>query len=554
MASFLRRFYVPLLVQITLPYLLLALAVSAGAIYIITNLILESVEERFTNQLIASAVQVQESLVRKEDDLLIDLRLLSNIQGVAEAVRASDVEALQLLLLPVALNDGVEYLTVVSPRGQVLLSAALVPGGYAAVEAPAQLARQPLVGNVLAEVVDARGDKFTAVLEYPSGPVLTLSGPISQGGEVAGVLLVGQSVESLAASQREESLAQVSFYAADGQVLASTLSQPRPLTSVQASVIFSSQETGSLILPLQDGSVSYNEIHTVWTVRGNQAEGILGVSLATNFLVQATQFTRTNALLLTSASAALVMLVGLWVAGRITLPISRLKSAALLAAAGNLQVSVPAQSQDEIGVLADSFNHMLGSLNESKQELLDAYEETIEGWARATDLRDHETEGHSRRVAELTVALARTMGMGEDALVDIRRGALLHDIGKIALPDSILLKPGPLTAEEIAVMRKHPEHARGFIEQIGFLKPALAIPYSHHERWDGTGYPLGMKGEQIPLEARIFAIIDVWDALTSDRPYRKAMEPGEAMAYIVEQSGKHFDPRVVAAFHKLMSR
>ncbi|MCL4258545.1 MAG: HD-GYP domain-containing protein [Anaerolineales bacterium] len=157
-------------------------------------------------------------------------------------------------------------------------------------------------------------------------------------------------------------------------------------------------------------------------------------------------------------------------------------------------------------------------------------------------------------MAELTVALARTMGMGEDALVDIRRGALLHDIGKIALPDSILLKPGPLTAEEIAVMRKHPEHARGFIEQIGFLKPALSIPYSHHERWDGTGYPLGIKGEQIPLEARIFAVIDVWDALTSDRPYRKAMEPGEAMAYIVEQSGKHFDPRVVAAFHKLMSR
>lgn len=552
--AFLRRFYIPLLMQITVPYLLLALAVSAGATYIATSLILDSVEERFTNQLIASAIQVQESLVRKEDDILVNLRLLSNIQGVAGAVQAGNGEALQLLLLPVALNDGVEYLAVLSPSGQVLLSVELVTGGYAAVNPPDQLARQPLVTNVLRGVVDASGDKFTALLEYPSGPVLMLSGPISQGGELAGVLLVGQRVESLAAALREESLAQVSFYRADGQVLASTLSQPRSLSSVQAGVVLSSQETGSLILPLQDGSVTYNEIQSVWTVRTGQAEGILGVSLATNFLVQATQFTRSNALLLTSATAVLVMLVGLWVAGRITGPISRLKAAAQLAAAGNLHVSVPAQGQDEIGVLGQSFNHMLGSLNESKQELLEAYEKTIEGWARATDLRDHETEGHSRRVTELTVALARAMGVGEEALVDIRRGALLHDIGKIALPDSILLKPGPLTDEEIAVMRKHPEHARGFIEQIGFLKPALAIPYSHHERWDGTGYPLGMKGEQIPLEARIFAIVDVWDALTSDRPYRKAMDPGEAMTYIVEQSGKHFDPRVVAAFHKLMNR
>ncbi len=553
MASWLRRFYIPLLVQITVPYLLLALAVSAGATYIATSLILESVEERFTNQLIASAVQVQESLVRKEEDLLTDLRLLGNIQGVAAAVETGDAEALQLLLLPVALNDGVEYLTVLSPSGRVLLSVEQVAGGYANVEAPAGLMRQPLVTNVLAGVVDASGDKFTAVLEYSGGAVLSLSGPISQGSEVAGVLLVGRRVESLAGALREESLAQVSFYRLDGQVLASTLAEVRPLTNVQAEVVLSNQTSGSLILPLEDASISYSEIHTVWTVR-SQAEGIVGVSLATNFLLQATQLTRNNALLLTTGSAVLVMLVGLWVAGRITEPISRLKAAAQLAAAGNLNVSVPAQGRDEIGVLAESFNHMLDSLNESKQELLDAYEKTIEGWARATDLRDHETEGHSRRVAELTVALARKMGIGEEALVDIRRGALLHDIGKIAVPDSILLKAGRLTNEQLAIMRKHPERAREFIQQIGFLKPALTIPYCHHERWDGTGYPRGLKGTQIPLEARIFAVVDVWDALISDRPYREAMAPESAMAYIVEQSGRHFDPSVVAAFQKLMSR
>ncbi len=554
MTSWLRKFYIPVLVQITVPYLLLALAVSAGATYIASRLIVESVEERFSNQLIASAVQVQESMVRKEEELLADVRLLSNIQGVAQAVDEADTEALTRLLLPVALNDGVEYLAVLSPGLQVVLSAELGAGGYAAVDTPPQLLSQPMVANVLAGLVDQNGDKFTGVVEYASGPVLMLSGPISQGGRVAGVMLVGRSLDGLAGALREESLAQVSFYAADGQVLASTLTVPRPLTSVQAEAVFSSQQTGSLVTPLSDSGVSYNEIQSVWWVRNTQTQGVLGVSLATNFLLQATQFTRNNALLLTSASAVLVMLVGLWVAGRITQPISRLKTAAQLATAGNLHVRVPANSQDEIGVLTQSFNEMMGSLNESKQELLEAYEKTIEGWAKATELRDHETEGHSRRVTELSVALARSMGMSEEALVDMRRGALLHDIGKIAMPDSILLKPGRLTEDEIAVMRKHPADARGFIEQIEFLKPAMAIPYSHHERWDGTGYPQGLKGEQIPLEARIFAIVDVWDALTSDRPYRKAMEPGEAMAYIVDQSGKHFDPRVVAAFHKLMNR
>lgn len=551
--SFLRRFYVPLLVQITVPYLLLALAVSAGATYIASNLILESVEERFANQLIATGVQVQESLVRKEAEVLVNLRLLSNIQGVGEAVQARSAGDLEVQLLPVALNNGVEYLAVLSSSGQVLLSMEMIMGGYNAVEPPAGLANQLLVRNVLAGVVDDSGDKFTAVLDFPEGPILTLSGPINQQGEVVGVLLVGRRVDSLANALREESLAQVSFYRTDGQVLTSTLAEARPLTNVQAEVVLSNQDSGSLILPLEDASISYSEIHTVWAVRG-QAEGIVGVSLATNFLVQATQLTRNNALLLTTGSAVLVMLVGLWTAGRITEPISRLKAAAQQAAAGNLHVSVPAQGRDEIGVLAESFNHMLGSLNESKQELLDAYEKTIEGWARATDLRDHETEGHSRRVAELTVALARSMGIGEEALVDIRRGALLHDIGKIAVPDSILLKAGRLTNEQLAVMRRHPERAREFIEQIGFLKPALTIPYCHHERWDGTGYPRGLKGTQIPLEARIFAVVDVWDALISDRPYRNAMAPENAMAYIVEQSGRHFDPSVVEAFRKLMSR
>lgn len=191
------------------------------------------------------------------------------------------------------------------------------------------------------------------------------------------------------------------------------------------------------------------------------------------------------------------------------------------------------------------------TLQRANADLMLAYNTTLEGWGRALDLRDKETEGHTQRVTELTLSLARAMGMTEEQLVHVRQGALLHDIGKMGIPDSILLKPGPLTEEEWATMRKHPVYGREMLAPIAYLRPALPIPHCHHERWDGSGYPQALKGEAIPLEARIFAVVDVWDALTSDRPYRPAWPPGQAKAYIREQAGKHFDPQVVSAFLSL---
>lgn len=187
-------------------------------------------------------------------------------------------------------------------------------------------------------------------------------------------------------------------------------------------------------------------------------------------------------------------------------------------------------------------------LRRSNTELTLAYDSTIEGWSRAMDLRDRETEGHTRRVTEMTLALARLAGMSDAELVHIRRGALLHDMGKLGIPDDILLKPGKLTDEEWEIMRKHPKFAFDMLAPISYLKAALDIPYCHHEKWDGTGYPRGLKGEQIPLAARLFAVADVWDALTSDRPYRPAWTREQALAYIREQSGKHFDPNAVTLF------
>jgi putative nucleotidyltransferase with HDIG domain len=187
-------------------------------------------------------------------------------------------------------------------------------------------------------------------------------------------------------------------------------------------------------------------------------------------------------------------------------------------------------------------------LQRSNFELAMAYDATIEGWSRALDLRDRETEGHTQRVTDMTLKLARKMGLSEERLILIKRGALLHDIGKMGVPDYILHKPEQLSEEEQALMRKHPQLAYDMLEPIAYLRDALNIPYCHHEKWDGTGYPRGLAGTQIPLEARLFALVDVWDAITTDRPYRKSWPRKKALQYIRAQSGKYFDPKMVEIF------
>ncbi len=184
-------------------------------------------------------------------------------------------------------------------------------------------------------------------------------------------------------------------------------------------------------------------------------------------------------------------------------------------------------------------------------KLMLAYDTTIEGWSHALDMRDRETEGHSQRVTEMTITIAKAFGIEDSKLVHMQRGALLHDIGKMGVPDSILLKPGPLTDEEWTIMKRHPEYAFSMLSKIDYLEPAIDIPYYHHEKWDGTGYPRGLKGKEIPLAARIFAVVDVWDALRSDRPYRPAWPAEKVFEHIRSGAGTHFDPEVVETFIRI---
>jgi len=204
----------------------------------------------------------------------------------------------------------------------------------------------------------------------------------------------------------------------------------------------------------------------------------------------------------------------------------------------------------QAAIAVDNHN-LFENLQRSNVQLTLAYDATIEGWSRALDLRDEETEGHTQRVTNMTLRLCEVLGISEAERVQIRRGSLLHDIGKMGIPDSILLKPGPLTAEEWVVMQKHPVYAYEFLSPVSFLRPALDIPYCHHEKWDGTGYPRGIRGEQIPAAARVFALADVWDALSSDRHYRPAWKEDDIIRHIQSEVGSHFDPKVVDLFMDL---
>jgi len=193
-------------------------------------------------------------------------------------------------------------------------------------------------------------------------------------------------------------------------------------------------------------------------------------------------------------------------------------------------------------------------LQQTNEDLVRAYDSTIEGWGHVLDLRDRETEGHSQRVAKMTREIAEKVGMPEEELVHLTRGALLHDIGKLAISDRVLMKKGKLTADEREMMREHTVHAFEALSSIDYLKPALDIPYSHHERWDGTGYPRGLKGKEIPLAARIFAITDTWDALTNERRYHKAWPKEKACKHIKSRAGNHFDPELVEVFLQMFCR
>lgn len=554
----------PIRAKITVPFMILAVGLAIGAAYAITQIVFDTIDERFTNQLIENGKLSAESMVRQEDSLLRSLRLFSYTEGLPETVLINDIERLEALSYGITANQGEEVVKFLDTKGQLVLGLTHQPGGDAAdylvgTDSTTDYASLAFIDNVLAGRLDEFGDKYSGLVHENGKDVFYVAGPlIDTEGAFSGVVLVGKILDTMLRQIHDETLAQVTVYAAGGTAYASTFYEPLPVEQGEAALVLANQNVSSLRRNigsrrgLNISNIDYEEILGPWEGRGNEDLGLIGVSLPRTFLVRASNATRLQITGLASLSLLLVIVLGVYIANAITRPLRNLVEASAEVADGNLQVQIMPRGNDEVTVLTRSFNNMISNLNQSKVDLLNAYDRTLEGWSMALELRDQETEGHTRRVAELTLELAELLGYEGEALIHIRRGALLHDIGKMGIPDSILLKPGPLSAEEWAVMRRHPEFAHQLLWPIEYLRPAIAIPYSHHEWWNGKGYPQGLSDLEIPLPARIFAVIDVWDAMRSDRPYRQAIEEGQVRKYLLESRGVHFDSQVVDAFFELL--
>jgi HD-GYP domain-containing protein (c-di-GMP phosphodiesterase class II) len=549
----------PIRVKVTLPYLFLALVIAMLGAYIVTRIVFDTIEERFTNQLIETGKMASEWIVREEEKLLETLRLIAHTEGAAEALMAEDAEALREISFPLLLNYSVDALEIIDTTGRSILSLRHREGGrieeYDVSRDSTYFQDLPITERILNGQADNYGDKFAGIESAPWGDYLYVSGPIyNQEQELVGMILVGDTLAGIAQGIREATLSQVTIYNLEGQEITSTFLDSRPdINEETIEKIVSRQDTKSYLQEISATNISYKEILAPLEVRSGDDVGLIGTSLAQTFLVQASNVTRLQIFAFATTAFLFIIAIGVFIADRFTRPLLNVVRASSEVAAGNLDVTITPTGKDEITSLTHSFNKMVASksktdLVQAHQDTIEAYDRTIEGWCKALELRDDVTEGHTQRVTDMTVSIACAMGFNDEQLVHIRRGALMHDIGKMAIPDSILKKPGSLNDREWQVMRNHPNYAYEMLHRIAYLKPALTIPYCHHEKWDGSGYPRGLKEEEIPLEARIFAIADVWDALRSKRPYRAALPVAEVLGMIKKEKGTHFDPQVVDVF------
>jgi len=419
-----RKVRVPIRTKLTFPYLLLTLILAIAAAFLITQLVVENVQERFDKQLFEVGKISSELMVTYESQLLETQRLLANVEGGPAALQARDPQQLRNLTLGIIANDQQEAAEFLDLAGNHILSVHQIRGGNPEdyevfTGGQTSFSGLEIVQNVLGREVDARGDKFSDIVETDDGKFLYVAGPIyDERGALVGAVLVGRSLQTLAADMRFKTFAQISFYDLSGQVLYTTLPYPYKLAKEYADQAIASKDASSLKRSLDVVNIPYAEILGSWEVRGEHQIGVLGVALSENSFVQMTNASRWRIFLLVAAANFLVILVGFNLANAITRPLLRLVQASQKVADGDLNVKVDAHSNDEVSLLTDVFNTMVANLNHSQRQLIRSYDETLEGWAKALELRDKETEGHSERVTDLTVRLAQAQDAIEIGVED----------------------------------------------------------------------------------------------------------------------------------------
>jgi putative nucleotidyltransferase with HDIG domain len=531
----------PIRYKIVLPFAVLLVLVGVIGNSVATAQLTNAAVVPFDANLLHSSLVANQLLLQVDAARLADLRVATDTVGVSEAITAGDTAGLTRLLLPVAGNVTVASidLRVLDARGREIVR---IQGSNAgpssiAVRDPGEFGTDPAVTNVLAGKAP---DRQVFLSGQPAGTVLYWVGPVrSAGGRIVGAVLTGESLSEVLPSIQGSAL-----YDLSGVRLASSVSNPPVLTDAVRSRVKADNTVRT------DDTLAghaYRTLFSTWTMRGTPL-GFLAVQARADSLVDSMNQLRLVLTLLFTAAALLTLLVGMATASLLTRPVDLLVRSMRTVSRGDLHHRASVVSHDEIGYLARTFNEMTASLEQKTAALEETTFASMEALARTIDARDPSTYGHSARVAAVSLEIADAMGIPEKDREALRRSALLHDIGKIGVEDKVLRKPGPLNSDEADDMREHAHIGYDMLKGLPFLKPSLPGILYHHERWDGGGYPTGLRGDAIPLPVRILAVADVFDALTSDRPYREAMSFEAATAAIRVQAGLQFDPDVVTAF------
>jgi len=539
--------------KIVLPYAVLTVALAVVGSFLAAHLVTSSLSDRFDNQLTEAGRVVSDSVVRKEREHLAVVRSVAYTEGMAAAVQAGDAAAVSRLAQPVGVNAKVERLQVLGTDGKPLQTMSLTDPEtltYAPIAGSDDPSAWPLVQKVLTGEADALGDKYAQIVQTADGFVMYTAGPVKSGAATVGVVLVGTTLESFVVQTKTESLADVTLYDFQGNPLVSTYVQPRDASSPEADLSMTDESLNTVI----PGTSTLIEHRSLWgrgydLVYGrlevrDQAVGLYSVGLPTEFIFAAGATTRTHVALLFGVGMAAVMGIGLALAHMLTRPILRLVKTARQVSAGDLSARSGVRSSDEIGTLATSFDEMTEKLQ--KQHL-----STIRALTSAIDARDPYTMGHSVRVGQLAMMIGRKLGLDDVVLSRLEIGGYLHDIGKIGVRDNVLLKPARLTDEERHAIEDHPRIGLAILEPVDLPPEVIEFVEGHHERLDGSGYPHGLKDLDVSIIARIGAVADMYDALTSERPYRGPEKPQQALSILRSDAIEKLDPKVLDALESV---
>ena len=527
--------------KIVLPFFVLLAFVGMIGTILITERATTATVSAFEGNLLRASLLSNDHLAVLEAERLAQLRAAVDTEGVSAAVAHDDTNRLISLLTPIQANASPDQLTirVLDPNGNEELT--LTPAGTTKLPA---IATEPDVQAVLAGQIDPKGDKYVFSRPEPSGMMLYWVGPVhSDTQPVGGAILLGESLPEIADSIRDSRASDLVFYDPSGQVLLSSMPGVPPLSPGVRREL----PAGPVRISQTLNGHPYEFLVGDWRLRASPI-GYLASALAAGGLEASIGQIRLLMMALFGATALMTLVFGTMLARRITRPVEQLVASTVAVAKGDLTHRAPIASNDEIATLAESFNAMAASLEQKTRQLEESYFSSMESLARAIDARDPSTFGHSRRVADISLEIGRAMGLRPDELDTLRRAALLHDMGKIGVEDRVLRKTGPLSDEEWDEMKEHPRIGYRVLSGLSFLRPSLDGVLHHHERWDGGGYPDGLKAGAISAYVRVLTLADVLDAMTSERPYHSALPFENAVDEVRRLSGAQFDPEVVEAF------